>query len=75
MGSWTCQASRVYRDLVLPVQVVAPLASETDDWFADLAAQMALVLDQRAVFIFCQPVYLVREMWLSESVETVLIIG
>jgi hypothetical protein len=60
MGFWTCQTSRIYQDLVLPVQVVAPLVSETDAWFADFVTQMAIVLEQRSIFIFCHPVYLLK---------------
>ena len=57
VGLWLDEAAKVYRDSVLPIQTVAPTGPEAEAWFAHLAAEMAVVLDQHQLFIFTQPVW------------------
>ena len=57
VGLWLDKDAKVYRDLVLPIQTVAPTGPEAEAWFAHLAAKMAVRLDQHRLFIFTQPVW------------------
>lgn len=60
IGLWPDRTGKVCRDRMLPLQAVASIGPEAEIWFAHLAAQLAVVLEQHQIFLFAQPVYLVK---------------
>src|SRR5690242_12775401 len=53
IGFWL-GPDRVYRDLVLPIQVVTPAGSEADTLFLNWSITMAGLLEQHQIFLFSQ---------------------
>jgi hypothetical protein len=66
VGFWVDPTAKVYRDLVVSLQTVAPTGPEAEAWFARLAAEMAVVLEQQHIFLFIQPVWLL-EPFISQA--------
>jgi hypothetical protein len=57
VGFWVAPTSKVYRDLVLPLQILAPTTPETESWFLRWAAEAAFLLEQHRLFCFSQPIW------------------
>lgn len=65
-GFWVNHAE-LYKDRILPVQVVTPTDPEADDRFARLVVDMTLVMKQEQIFLFAQPVLLLEPVWPREQ--------
>jgi hypothetical protein len=60
-GLWIDQAANLYRDLIVPIQVALPLEQEgTEVWFANLASELAVVLEQHQIFLFAQTISMIE---------------
>jgi len=59
VGFWVGPTLKVFRDRVVPIQVVVPYDRVSEDWFAYWAIETAGLLEQHRIFIFAQRVWLV----------------
>lgn len=57
IGFWIDPSGRVYRDVVIPFQVVAPIGQKTEDWFISRAGEMAVMLGEQQIFLIAQTVW------------------
>lgn len=75
-GLWIGDDARTYCDRVLPIQVVALAEPESQWFFAGLAAQLALLLEQEVIFVHCTPVTVVTPLPLvTRQVEELFAAG
>lgn len=56
-GYWVDHTAKIFRDQVMPIQVVTSADPEVEAWFAHQAAEMAVVLQQQQIFLFAQPIW------------------
>ncbi len=55
IGFWI-ENPKVYRDLILPIQVALPPGPEAEAWFVRHASKMASVFEQKQIFLLAQSV-------------------
>ena|SRR5690348_8894887 len=60
VGVWRNPMGHVYRDLVLPIQILVPDDAEMQSWIVQQIAKMAALLEQEQIFVFAQVVWLLK---------------
>ncbi len=61
-GLWVGDTGQVFHDSVLPILTVAPGTAETEQFFCQLAGELAKLLGQQEIFIHRMPVSLIESV-------------
>src|SRR5258705_9632636 len=60
IGFWTSPSGEVFRDDMLPIQVVVTSGSESEGWFTRLAGELTIKLEQQSIFLIAQSVRVIE---------------
>lgn len=70
-GLWVNGLGQLFKDMVLPLVSVISNSIEAEEWFAELAARIAVLFEQEAVLIFAQQVWILEPVASPQTADVV----